>query len=226
MPNESGRNIAILGASADEKYNTAIGIMQSIAISLAAQDVKGTANFVVCDFLGDEILNANNQPLFTELMKGLGYFVETVDKKRFGEYMTQKVEALPTYDEKEKTYIFALGLDKWEYEKSPYSIDPPLKKLLTEAPNKGIHFFGWWVKASNYIGQAAGLDGVGICNTKIFLRLDERSVQALTNPFIRWTPKMNRALVFDDVEFSDAKLIVPYSPIKASDVSSYISKFS
>lgn len=226
MPNESGRNIAIFGASADEKYNTAIGIMQSIAISLAAQDKKGSANFVLCDFLGDEVLNANSQPLFTELMKGLGYFVETVDKKRFTEYITQKTESLPTTDESEKTYIFALGLDKWEYEKNPYSIDPPLKKLLTEAPNKGIHFFGWWVKTSNYVGQAVGHGGAGIFNTKIFLRIDERSVQELTSPFVRWTPKLNRALVFDDVEFSDAKMIVPYSPIKASDVSSYISKFS
>jgi hypothetical protein len=225
MPNESGRNIAILGASADEKYNTAIGIMQSVAISLAAQDAKGVANFVICDFLGDEELNANSQPLFTELMKGLGYFVETVNKKNFYEYITQKTESLPTHDEREKTYIFALGLDKWEYVKEPYA-DPPLKKFLTNASNKGIHFFGWWVKTTSYASQAAGHDGTGLFNTKIFLRIDERSVQPLTNPFVKWTPKLNRALIFDDVEFSDAKMIVPYSPIKASDVSSYISKFS
>jgi hypothetical protein len=226
LPDESGRNIAILGASTDEKYNTATGIMQSIAISLAVQDKKGTANFVLCNFLKDEEINASNQSMFIELMKRLGYYVEQIEAERFHSYINQKFDALADYDTDEKTYIFVLGLDKWEYEKDPYSLNPPLKNFLEKAPNKGIHFIGWWVKISNFSAQAKGHGDASAFNTKIFLRADEREIQGITNPFVRWSPQPNRALVYDEVSLSEPKVFVPYSPVTSEDVSIITTKLS
>ena len=58
-------------------------------------------------------------------------------------------------------------------------------------------------------------------NSKIFLRMDERTIQSLTNPFVRWTSQTNRGLIIDDVEFSEKVVFIPYAPVGAQDVTSF-----
>ena len=70
------------------------------------------------------------------------------------------------------------------------------------------------MKTSFYSTQASGGGMVDAFNSKVFLRMDEASVQSLAGPFVRWTSKPNRALVIDAIEFDKEITIIPYSPIE------------
>ncbi|MDR0875515.1 MAG: hypothetical protein LBN12_04830 [Clostridiales Family XIII bacterium] len=214
MPDENGRNIAVFGAQ-DSEYGGAIGILQGIALSLAAQHASGTARFVVCDFLPQEESEAWRMPEFLALMERSGHTVSIVEKEGFSDFVKETEQALSSDAAQKKTYIFGIGMDKWRFEADPYSSDPPLKKLLDAAPDRGIHFIGWWVKTASFTAQVTGYGDASAFNTRIFLRIDERSVQALSNPFVKWNPEANRALIVDEVEYSEALTFIPYTPVSA-----------
>ena len=82
-----------------------------------------------------------------------------------------------------------------------------------------MHFIGWWIKASSYTSQVSGYGNSDAFNSKIFLRIDERAVQSLTNPFVKWSAQSNRALISDSVEFSEEMWFIPYSPVGPDDLS-------
>jgi hypothetical protein len=104
-------------------------------------------------------------------------------------------------------------LDRWEYQKDDYGT-PPLKTFVDGASEKGIHFIGWWIKPSKFKAHVSGYEGSDAFNTKIFLRVDEGSVRSLTSPFVKWEAATNRALLSDEVEFSDEIVFIPYSPLQ------------
>ena len=82
-----------------------------------------------------------------------------------------------------------------------------------------MHLIGWWVKPSSFTAQVAGYGSSDAFNTKVFLRLDERAVQSLTSPFVRWAAQNNRALISDSVEFEREIVFIPYAPVGQNDVS-------
>ena len=84
-----------------------------------------------------------------------------------------------------------------------------------------MHFIGWWVKASFYTAQVAGLGSSDAFNSKIFLRADERTVQSLGSPFLRWKSRDNRALICDEVEFEEAVTLIPFAPVTPEDISAF-----
>jgi len=220
LPNEPGRNIAIIGAP-DSDCNQAVGIMQSIAVSLATQHPKGNARFLFCDFNNEEIDYEKRYPQFSMLLENIGYFGENIKRSQFKE----TVEALladPPSDE--TVYLFGAGMDRWEYEKDPYGQGSALKSFVEEAPSKGMHFIGWWIKASSYTAQVAGYGNSDAFNSKIFLRVDERTVQSLTSPFVRWSSQKNRGLVSDSIEFAEEIVFVPYAPVTQDDVNTFKTK--
>lgn len=217
MAREFGRNIAIIGTP-DGECNNAYGMIQSVATSLAVQHTKGNARFIFCDF-NPEISDLNTSfPQFVLLMETIGYFVEYVSPSSFVRLIQ---ELQNEYDGEDTIYVFGANMDRWEYEKDPYGQGSPLKLFVESTPAKGIHFIGWWQKASNFNAQVAGYGTTDAFNTKIFLRVDERTVQALTSPFVRWTAQLNRAMISDSVEFSEELVFVPYAPIKLEDVVSF-----
>ena len=212
MNDEPGRNIAIIGTPENE-VNHATGIMQSIAISLAAQHPRGDARFIFTDFSSDQdYISAN--PRFNELMEDLGYYIEPVGRAEFTEF----VNSLKATETKgERIYLFGANMDRWEYEKDPYGQGTVLKELVENFTSKGIHFIGWWIKASAYTEQIAGFGTSDAFNTKVFLRIDERAIQSLTNPFVKWTVSPNRALICDPVEYTDEIVFIPYAPVIQDD---------
>lgn len=213
MAREYGRNIAIIGTP-DAECNNACGIMQSIAASLAVQHPKGDARFIFCDFAGDGIMYDKKYPQFASLMEGLGYFIECIPPAAFVDHI-QNIQKANSSNE--TVYIFGSNMDRWEYEKDPYGQGSPLKEFVEKSPARGAHFIGWWQKASNYNAQVSGYGSSDAFNTKIFLRVDERTVQSLTSPFVRWTSQSNRALISDSVEFSEEMSFVPYAPVEQRD---------
>ena len=214
MSNEPGRNIAIIGTP-DNDCNQATGIMQSIAISLAMQNSKGNARFIFCDFENKDIAYEKRFPAFAQIMEIAGYFVEYIAQDKFEETIRQFSEAKRS---DELIYVFGAALDKWEYERDPYGQGSVLKSFVEAGPAKNMHFIGWWIKASSYTAQVAGYGNSDAFNSKIFLRLDERAVQSLTSPFVRWTSQNNRALVSDSIEFAEEIIFIPFSPATQNDV--------
>ena len=209
FPNESGRNIAIIG-SPDAEVNNGIGIIQGIALSIAAGHQKQT-KFLFCDFRDKEEPIEVKQSAFAQAMINQGASIENIPRNIFKDTVMKLLDMVVT-DSEYKIFIFAIGLDRWEYERDDYGT-PPLKSFVDAAPEKGIHFIGWWIKPSKFKAQVSGYEGSDAFNTKIFLRVDESSVRSLTSPFVKWDSSANRALVSDEVEFSDEMVFIPYSPI-------------
>lgn len=213
--NEPGRNIAIIGTP-DGECNQAVGMIQSIAVSLALQSSKGNARFIICDFENKEVTFDKRYPIFTQIMENAGYFLECVSQDHFEDTIKQLTSDVGS---DELVYVFGLALDKWEYERDPYGQGSSLKSFVECAPAKNMHFIGWWIKASSYTAQVSGYGNSDAFNSKIFLRIDERAVQSLTNPFVKWSAQNNRALVSDSVEFADEMCFIPYSPVGSQDLS-------
>lgn len=214
LPREPGRNIAIFGTP-DGDCNQAIGLLQSAAASLAAQHPRGDARFLFCDFDGDDLPYDRRYPQFASLMENAGFFLETIKKEQFSDTIQQLLDQSAQGD---SIYVFGSLMDRWEFESDPYGQGTVLKTLVETGPAKGIHFIGWWVKSSKYTAQVSGYGNSDAFNTKIFLRMDERSIQSLTNPFVRWSAQTNRGLVIDDVAFSGEIPFIPYAPVTQKDV--------
>lgn len=213
MTREFGRNIAIIGTP-DAECNNAYGMMQSAAVSLAVQHSKGDARFLFCDFNGEYSVYDKKFPQFTALMEAIGFFIECISPATFQSTL-QELQNENIGDD--TIYIFGSNMDRWEYEKDPYGQGSPLKSFVETTAAKGIHFIGWWQKASNFNAQVSGYGSSDAFNTKIFLRVDERTVQSLTSPFVRWTSQPNRAMINDSVEFSEEMTFVPYAPVEQQD---------
>ncbi|MDR1806032.1 MAG: hypothetical protein LBQ80_04595 [Clostridium sp.] len=218
FPNESGRNIAIIG-SPDAENNSAEGIIQSIALSLAAGATTTHKKFYFCDFRDKEETVQSRFPIFVSLLQKQGVTVEAITRADFQSTLDRLAGVAES--ENSKSYIFALGLDRWSFEKDDFGT-PPLKNFVDSAPEKGIHLIGWWVKPSKFKAHVSGYEGTDAFNAKVFLRVDEGSVRSLTNnPFVKWESADNRALLSDEVEFSEEIVFIPYSPIneKTQEVS-------
>lgn len=213
---EPGRNIAIIGTP-DSECNQAIGILQSVAVSLAMQHPKGDARFLICDFESKDSYE-RRYPDFVRIMENAGFFIETVPQENF-EITIKNLSSRSASND--TIYLLGAAMDRWEYEKDPYGQGSALRAFVETAPSNNMHFIGWWVKASSFTSQVSGYGDTDAFNTKIFLRLDERAVQSLTNPFVKWSVQNNRALVSDSIEFSEEVTFIPYGPVIQNDVASF-----
>lgn len=217
MIHEPGRNIAVFGTP-DEDCNQAAGILQSAAISLAAQHPEGHARFLFCDFAGEEQSYERKYPRFASIMENLGFSIENITRANFSDTLQ---ELMDNPAESDTVYLFGSTMDRWECETDPFSQGTPLKNLVENGPARRIHFIGWWVKTSKFSTQVSGYGNTDAFNTKVFLRIDERTIQSLTNPFVRWTSQTNRGLIIDDVEYSEEITFIPYAPVSAEDVTAF-----
>jgi hypothetical protein len=210
FPNEAGRNIAIIG-SPDAEVSNSDGIIQAIALSLAAR-LMSKARFLFCDFRGKEETIESKHTAFAKAMALQQVTLENISRASFKDTLMKLLEE-SSADSEQKVFVFALGLDRWEYEKDSYGT-PPLKLFVDGASEKGIHFIGWWIKPSRFKAHVSGFEGSDAFNTKIFLHVDEGSVRSLTSPFVKWESSVNRALLSDEVEFSNEIVFIPYSPLQ------------
>lgn len=196
LSNDSGQNIALFGLP-DKENNTVLGVFYGMFISLFAQCPD--ANYIVCDF--------TESTSFEQLLSKFAN-LEFVLPSQF----TTRIEELTRYvkeqDSKHKTFVFAVGLDQWKVD---VDLDPPLRELLVKGPGNNTHFIGWWTKDSIMKEQALGYNSNDVFNTKLFFRTDERVVQNQASVFTKWKYKPNRALVYNEVEFGGAQMIIPFS---------------
>ena len=209
ITNQAGRNIAIIGTP-DGECNNAMGILQSIAISIANQKKRNEARIIFCDFNEENDSRETDNKYFFEYMEKIGHTVEHINKKDF----TDMIKNIENKMDDRTIYMFGACMDRWEYERVPYC-ESPLSKIVKEGAIKKIHFYGWWIKSLSLSEQID--DYTSAFNTKIFLRVDERTVQNLVGPFVRWISKENRGLICDSVEFQENMEFIPFSPITKND---------
>ena len=212
LPDEPGRNIAIIGTP-DVGCNQAEGMIEAAALSLACQHPRGDARFVICDFARDE-LYSQRRPEFDCALRRLGFSLECLSPASFADELKALLDDGRTGD---SVYVFGLGFDRWHPQMDPYAQNPPLQDFTVRGPADGMHLIGWWSKASSFREQTMGYGSADAFDAKLFLRLDERSVQSLIGPFSHWRPQENRALASDSVTFSGDVTFLPYAPMAEGD---------
>lgn len=205
MDRESGKNVAILGVS-EKENNTAIGMMLSSAISLAQQVPE--ALFIICDFSG---IWAKR---FVKILSTFTSNVELVNVSDFYSRLRELEDY--AFDNQNPVYVFGIEMDKLQSDQIIQGVgtNPVLRNLLELGPHKDIHFFGWWVKESKLKEQTVGYKPDDIFNTKIFLKIDSKSVQRQTNSIKDWKYQANRALLYDEIAGSGWLEFIPYSELK------------
>lgn len=242
--NDPGRNLALLGAGEDimnieENCNIAIGMLQSIAISLALQHADGNAQFTLINCLDKATAERNNIKLWLSLMERFGYFVDVVENNDAGKFFIETEKDLESQKEEQAHgfchYIICLALDRcnslnYTDENDDDNADFLSKSLLNTSENglsafqkiiqigsaKGTHILSWWTNATVFQGHI-GFGGDGYFNTKILLRMDGGTAQSILGPFTKWNVQDNRALVHDSLDLDSNITIIPFVPIQQRD---------
>lgn len=231
---EPGRNIALLGAgeealpsgAEDDRgaKNTAIGVLQTAALSLALQHPEGDVKFVNLEMVDTVTLNANGHKEWISAMATLGYVPETIGRQEVGAYLQQLATDLNARaDGAPPVYVLGFGLDR------ATSIDTPdmfahrpaedLQQILRAGPAKRIHMLAWWANAATFKSHI-GFGGEGFIDAMLMLRIDQSTVQELlSSPFITWSVQDNRGLLSDRTQLAEPTAIIPFSPITTRDAS-------
>lgn len=222
LKREIGHHIAILGAT-NSKNNQALGMVQSVALSLAYLESEMNSQFIFCHTFEQ---NSSDEQQINDLvlcLKEIGVSVKIVTPEEFQNTLQQLLEERKSQSlmkNLRNIYVFGLGMDRIRFQQGMDSlafITPgtgPMTSFLEEAADYGIHFIGWWVKVNSLEKQAFGI-GIrnDLINTKIFLRVSEQSIKQFTGPFYSWQPEANRALYLDEVASEKPLPFIPFSPM-------------
>ena len=226
MADDSGRNIALIGASESSSFkqqgasNLSVGIMQSIAISLALQHPAGDARFVAFDQLDQDIAQRNGHSIWLQTMERLGFPVEIISDSNTNDFLIQVRNELQNDEPDESLYIFGLAMDRAKSisRQDPISSESGLdffREILRDGAMRRVHFFGAWSNVNTYQNHM-GFGYEGYIETRIILRLNEASTQSLLGPFVHWSVQSNRVLVSDSTQLEEPTVIVPFVPLTNS----------
>lgn len=223
MPNDIGKNIALLGSgenvqdgsNATGKNNIAIGYVQSIAFSLAMQHPLGNARFVVFNGVQNSTWANSNMERWKSLMERFGFPVEVVGSEHVSEWLMAFEQQSLTSIPDEDTYIFGIGMDRFntlsERDLSGASGADSFRQLL-KMGNKGIHLICWWSNTAMY-NEHIGFGNDGYINTKILLRMDADTSRDVLGPFIKWNVRDNRAYIHDSSDLAEDSIVLPVIPL-------------
>ncbi|HFI0621200.1 TPA: FtsK/SpoIIIE domain-containing protein [Streptococcus suis] len=235
LKREIGHHIAIVGAT-NSKNNQALGMVQSVAISLAYLEREANSQFIFCHTFEQ---NSSDEKLINNLfvcLKELGVTIKVVIPEEFQITLQQVLEERKSQTllkNSSNIYIFGLGMDRLRFQQGMDNLSflppgtGPLTSFLEEAADLGIHFIGWWIKVNSLEKQAFGI-GIrnDLINTKIFLRVGEQSIKQFTGPFYSWQPEANRALYLDEVASEQPIPFIPFSPMDLNECQLVIKKLN
>ncbi|MGU7831599.1 FtsK/SpoIIIE domain-containing protein [Streptococcus suis] len=229
---EIGHHIAILGA-ANSKNNQALGIVQSVAISLAYLEQEIDPQFIFCHTFEKNSSEEKHINSIVVSLKELGVSLKVITPEEFQTTLNQVLEERKSQSLKNtgNVYIFGLGMDRIRLQQGVDNLGflppgtGPLTSFLEEAADLGIHFIGWWIKVKSLEKQAFGI-GIrnDLINTKIFLRVGEQSIKQFTGPFYSWQPEANRTLYLDEVASEQPIPFIPFSPMNLNECQYVIKK--
>ncbi|WP_130013919.1 FtsK/SpoIIIE domain-containing protein [Serinicoccus sediminis] len=231
MSSTPGRHLAILGAGEEEgsdhswfyaepaAANSAVGILQCAAVSLALQDPLGTAQFVSLDLLDSALAERNNQDEWAGLMERLGFTLHRPAATEVADFLVYLASELDDRPPGQRTYLLGFNLDRApQLDAADAFGNTPLdalREILRTGPVRGVHLLGWWANPATYAAHL-GFGSSGYVDAHAMLRLDQSAVQDILGPFVRWSVRSNRALVADRTQ-SDPTIVVPFAPVSAAD---------
>lgn len=233
LSNDAGRNVAILGSGDGERktadalpLNYAIGLIESMAISLALQHPNGNARFFLINGLEANVSNYNGVNHWIRLMERFGFPVATIpfrEAPSFFVNLANDIKATP--DLEDTYYILALAMDRCSGMAEPIGSDPfnivtgagAFQEILKIGPPKGVHTIAWWSNVAMY-KEHIGFNGDGYIDTKILLRLDDATSKNVLGPFIQWNGPSHRALLHDATDLQADLTLIPMSPCSIRDI--------
>lgn len=245
ITNDAGRNVAILGAGDDAQNpevmsNNAIGMLQSMAVSLALQHPEGDARFTLINAIDKTTYTRNGMDAWLGFMQRLGFYVDVVEQADAGSFFgTVTDEISKNLTAGENHYILCAGMDRCTTLNRPVeqSTDEPKEPLafpsislgttktginlfqtvLEEGSQAGVHIISWWSNPAVY-KQHIGFTGDGFINTKVILRLDGSTTQSILDVYTKWSVQNNRALIHDGTDLSGNETVIPFVPITQRDI--------
>lgn len=248
IPSDSGRNIAILGSGEEAQgteplSNDAIGLIQSMGLALALQHVDGNARFSLVNGLDRAVFEKNGMSDWLSLMEKIGYYVDVIEKDNVSAFFQSVASQVtdPNYTEYETHYIFCLSLDRCSTLSlsAPTPVETPnnnlfftpvtekgvdsFQKVLQFGSARGTHIISWWTNATIYKDHI-GYQGDGFINTKILLRVDNNTAQSILGMFTTWGVQPNRALVHDNSDLEENRIVVPYKPMSKRECGMVLSE--
>lgn len=222
MANDTGRNVAILGSAEDlqadksvpGKNNTAIGLLQSFALSLALQHPDGNARFVMIDGLAPDVRRNGNMERWLRLMERFGFPVEVIGAREAAQWLIEFRDEI-AFGSDENTYILGFGMDRCSnFEECGLTGDSGasvFQELLKKGTD-GVHFLCWWSNAKLYQAHI-GFSGDGYIGTKILLRMDNDTAREILGPFVKWSVRNNRAYIHDSSDLPADETVIPALPM-------------
>lgn len=221
--NNIGRNIAVLGSGENlqidgvlpGRKNTAIGIIQGFAVSLALQHPNGDARFVMIDGLASDVRKNSNISRWLRLMERFGFPVEVVDAKDAAEWLIAFQQEVMVENSEENTYILGFGMDRCsnfgEINLCGESGASAFQEILKYG-TKGVHLICWWSNISTF-NTHLGFGNDGYVGTKILLRMDTETARDVLGPFVNWSVRDNRAYIHDSSDLAADAVVMPLLPI-------------
>ncbi|GAA4549312.1 FtsK/SpoIIIE domain-containing protein [Pseudonocardia xishanensis] len=207
LPDAPGRNVAILGGSAD-----AVRVLVAAALSLAATATAPGARFLVAPLVGEP------EAVPSALRRALGDrgdAVTTVPLTEFRaavEELAGEVRARAAGGDRSPVFLLVQGAD---------AADPLLERSGTEAlrtvvrfgPEVGVHVVGWWrspMRLKQLLTMSASPDDVGA-----WIGLDVQGAELA--PFasmtaISWAPRPGRGLFFDRSQHARPEVVLVPGP--------------
>lgn len=221
--NDIGKNIAILGAAEDlqddmtvpGKKNIAIGMLETMAISLALQHTEGNARFVLIDGLDRRIRSNSEIDRWQQLMERFGYPVEIVPAAEVATWLKSFRNEVNLQQPEEDTYLLGAGMDRCsgftDTDLTGESGADVFQQLLRFG-SRGVHFICWWSNVATF-NSHLGFGNDGYFNTKILLRMNSDSAKDVLGPFINWSVRDNRALIHDESDLKNDEIVIPFIPM-------------
>ena len=214
LADEPGGNICVIGTP-EQGCDTASGVLQAAALSLAAQLRGREARFICCDACERDALYGELHPVFAAAMEEFGHPIESVGPDDLSGALKAALEGA---SRKVPVYAVLAHMDGWKaaQDSDPFAFtsEDPLKAALTDGPSRGLHVIGHWVRLDALTGVL--MSPRDAFNTTVCLRVDPRSVQEVSGSFTEWVPQDNRALAIDYMALGGSREFIPYVPLASA----------
>jgi S-DNA-T family DNA segregation ATPase FtsK/SpoIIIE len=209
---DPGRTLAVLGDGRDDAFGT----LGAVVWSLAAQHVRGGAEFALLDALGGEVgspettllaeaAEAYDHPVSrhkgSAVGRALSDLARVVDDRiaagvdRLGaDQLDQPAAARRTI------YVLGIGLHRAarldQYDDTGFAPTDALRTLVREGPLVDVHLIGWW-NSLRVFTEHVGYEFTPLVGGYVFLRAPEADVQGVLGPYVRYAPQLHRGLFCD-----------------------------
>jgi len=203
---DPGRTLAVIGDGRDDAFGT----LGAVVWSLAAQHVRGGAEFVLLDALGGDA----GSPETVLLEEAAGAYDHGVTLHTGGAVGAGLSDLARIVDERiaaggkhtgllqqrRPIYVLGIGLHRAvrldAFDDDGIAPTDALGKLVREGPLVDVHLIGWW-NSLRVFSEHVGYEFTPLVGGYVFLRAPEADVQGVLGPYLRYAPQEHRGLFCD-----------------------------